>query len=319
MFNSVNSLLFIRPQGEFITKLLAMILLSCILTDTRAQQDVDSTALSETTYVPFKELDAHYGYLIRLQQKKDSLKYTLKHSIVMGIRHGRFIFPGYIKTDLDSLTGTDISAQTQQWILFAEYYYNEHWAWGAELGIHGVKRVQDIAPAGGGSMNINAAGGTNLNVALSGKYIWGNPGSALPSPSISATQRLELQDIEGKIDRINATNNKYMRKPRIYNSFSLGFTQTVLLKLKGNSNVTLSRKSYIQTVPTISAGLGVLSRISRCLQFDLGAKYVLSKAYNPSIGSVTSYSGFNIQLSMGFLFNTGYSRIKQQLISNDLK
>lgn len=284
-------------------------------TNAFAQGVKDSAKISASGYVPFKELESHFKNKLILQQKKDSLKFILRHRWAIGIRYGQFIVPGYVKADeLDPLTNTDIAAQRQQWVFYTEYYLSEHWAVGFDVGMHKVEQFQkkhQLVNSGG--ISVTAGGGMNLSILGNAKYIWGRPPSADYGLLASTNEKSDFIKVKEGIADANSTNNRRSRKLRFYNTFGAGVTQSALLKVKGNPLETLRKKSYMQTVPTAYLGLGIFSRLSRNLQVDLATKYVVSGSYDPTIGSVKSYSGFNVQLSIGILFNTKYQKIKREL------
>lgn len=287
---------------------LLLFFISCGCSVVKAQQRTDVMLQS---HHGDDELSRHHRYSLALQQKKDSLKFVLHRSVIVGVRYGQFIVPGYIKTDNDSLTGTDISASRQTWTLYGEYVASPHWAFGLDLTMHSVEQVQEVK-LNSGAIHVKGSGGKNFNMLFTGKYIWGKAGQ-WKNPNVDESHRLIF--MEKRIAALEQANNRSMRQFRWYTTFGGGLTQTVLLKVKGKPG-SLKKNNYKQAVPTVFIGAGAFSRISSYVIADLGFRYVVSKPYDPTIGGVTAYTGFTVQLSVGILLNNHYKKVKSQLIES---
>jgi hypothetical protein len=168
--------------------------------------------------------------------------------------------------------------------------------------------VQDISFASTG-VRIKGSGGSNISSFLYTKYFFGKTSSPVYNERLRNNNPYR-NDIRDSLLYISSVNNARMRRPRFYITAGAGLTQTVLLRIKGNST-SVKVKTYEQQVPSAMAGMGLSSRIHKRFMLDAGARYIISQSYEPAIGGVRSYTGYNFQLSLGYIFKAGFNDIKK--------
>ena len=118
-------------------------------------------------------------------------------------------------------------------------------------------------------------------------------------------------DIDDNIKtQINLIRMKLLANPKPYFMFGGGAVNTTLMKISGNSG-SISTRDYSQKKFSLTAGIGMFTRMGWRLTYDLSCKYVYSPHYSPTIGGLQSYSGVKIQLNIGYMYGGSFSKMKQ--------
>lgn len=298
-----GTILFNLPKQTHLVKLQKTAGLAALLS---TMLSTGTTALGQTK----GELAEHQQYLIRSQEKKDSLKFILKRRFIIGFQAGSFIMPGYAAGKEDNVTGVDLRKKKPVLGLSVEYYYSSRLSLGAELNFQGTERRIDNMANG-----FSEGGGMVIPIYLFTKYFITNP-VVRPyiKPGLKDLNPL-AQDVEGSLAEQNSINNIEMRRPRVYLLAGAGLVNTLLVKINGSmvNGSDPAVNAYRQTVPSGEVGVGIFSRIDKLISLDLAGKYILSTNYSPSIGGVRAYEGFKIEMRIGFIGNSGINSLKHKL------
>lgn len=144
-------------------------------------------------------------------------------------------------------------------------------------------------------------------------------GDGLFSENHKDKLKIQIEDLKNDVrfdidsnlkTRINLLRMKLLANPKPYFMFGGGAVNTTLMKISGSSE-SLSMKEYTQKKFSVTAGVGILTRMGWRVTYDLSCRYVYSPDYSPSIGGLHSYSGVKIQLNIGYMYGGSFSKVKQ--------
>lgn len=252
------------------------------------------TTKKNTSYITFFDQGISSEYYFNKE---------LKGNFVINFTTGTIFFPSSIKGEKDTKTNVDISNKKHAFGLALEYFMNGKDRIGAEFQFH---KLEKAISTKGNLNSIKISGGSGFIFTANTYYKWAI-GKGIYGKKYRQNLDDKIQSISNdilyKYDHTKIRNLKAIRKiePKPYLILGAGISNTTLVKVKGNPS-DIKQTYYKQNSLTVEPGIGVLCRLSKRLISDLSIKYFWNTDYSPSIGGLDSYSGFMIQLNVGFMF-----------------
>jgi len=230
---------------------------------------------------------------------------------VIGVALDLMIVPGFVKGEEDTKTKVDISDKHFVYGLFSEYFLSEKHRIGAEFHLHNLEKSISVR---NNSSSPTISGGAGFILSLFtyvkigiGPGIFSNKYRSKLSSQINSYNH-DLIDIDREA-RFRMLKTKIYAEPKPYLLLGIGGINTTLVKVNGKMdhvNIT----DYNQKKLAIEFGGGLLSRPGRRLNYDMSFKYIWSSNYSPSIGGLYGYSGFRLQLNIGYMMGPQFHTIK---------
>jgi hypothetical protein len=231
---------------------------------------------------------------------------------IMSFSFGYMMFPSYVIGPDDKRTKVNIPDKKFMFGFSMENFISEKIRIGMEM------QTCQLSQSSGNfsSQNISVGMGfvmsnyTCMKIGIGNGFYSGNYKDKLK------TQIEELKnDVGLNIDsniktRIDLIRMKLLANPKPYFMFGGGAVNTTLMKIHGSSG-SMSVNEYTQKRFSLTAGVGVLTRLGWRLTYDLSCKYVYSPDYSPTIGGLYSYSGIKVQLNIGYMYGGSFSKMKQ--------
>lgn len=224
----------------------------------------------------------------QLNKAHDSLKLIFKHRWVIGASYQQLFIPGYEKAKEDKVTGVDIAAHRNIWMLSLGYYVQEDTRVGIETGWQKTEQDHEASyDYNNGGVKIDGGGGVIMPLRI---YV---------KKDFHQAPRLREDDS--------------INKPHFYALGSAGIAYTKLVSVHGNTNVQLRESQYEQTPFIANLGAGVSQRIDKIVLAEFSFTYQLATNYDPAIGSVYAYSGFVLALHLGFIGNGKFKQVRNRV------
>jgi len=231
---------------------------------------------------------------------------------IMSFSFGYMMFPSYVIGPDDKRTKVNIPDKKFMFGFSMENFISEKIRVGMEM------QTCQLSPSTGNFSSQNMSVGMGFVMS---NYVCMKIGIGNGLYSGNYKDKLKIQIAELKNDvglnidsniktRIDLIRMKLLANPKPYFMFGGGAINTTLMKISGNSE-SISTKEYTQKKFSLTAGVGILTRMGWRLTYDLSCKYVYSPDYSPTIGGLYSYSGFNIQLNIGYMYGGSFSKMKQ--------
>lgn len=246
-----------------------------------------------------------------LAVKSDSVRRRLKNRFIISGSWGYFFIPDYAKGEADKNTGVDMAAVKKVLGINLEYFVGQKSRIGLELQWHSAPQKFNMTTNGSTSVSISAAGGNSI---LLFGYFKQTFCTLLSQNRLENKIRLLKTDSlnEGAVRSLNRASRKLHAIPRVYGILGAGIVSTNLLRVKGSGSPDNMRvKVYSQQPYAAEAGVGFFSRTGKHICIDLACKYIVSTNYSPEIGGLKSYTGFKLQLNVGWMLNAGFGRLKK--------
>ena len=278
---------------------------------------------------PIYEREWGYEKFDQWNRVKDKLYDQLLENAINGYRGNRIIslslgsmiFPSYVIGPNDKKTRVSIPDRKFVYGFSMENFISEKIRVGMEMQTH------QLAPSEGNfsSQNMSVGMGfiftnyTNIKIGI---------GNGLYSENYKNRLKIQIEELKKEVgldiddnikNRINLTRMKLLADPKPYFMFGAGAVNTTLMKIKGNGS-SMSMTDYTQKKFSLTAGVGIFTRMGWRLTYDLSCKYIYSPDYSPTMGGLYSYSGLKIQLNIGYMSGGSFSKMKQlyKKCSNDL-
>lgn len=231
---------------------------------------------------------------------------------IMSISLGYMIFPEYVIGPDDRKTKVSIPEKKFVFGFTMEDFLSQKIRVGMEMQTH------KLAPSMGNPASGSISGGmgfifsnyTFIKIAL---------GNGLYSEKYKERLKIQIDELgKGAIDidnnlkaQVNLLRTKLLADPKPYFMFGAGAINTTLMKISGSSSGNMSVKDYTQKKFSLTAGVGVFTRLGMRLTYDLSCRYVYSPDYSPTIGGLYNYSGFKLQLNIGYMTGQSFSNMKR--------
>ena len=210
----------------------------------------------------------------------DSLKRSLEGNSIVWLSYGNYFIP---EAEAVTETNTYFNMRNSHKVFSFgfDHFMTNQIAVGLELGFHAIKQTMDLS-----GTRIKGGGGLISTTTVQLKYFF--------SPIHFAPAR------------------------RLYMFFGSGFAQTVVVSINAtvdfsNPGKSPNPKIFLQSTSTINGGIGMIHRLSKYIAADLSMRYVHSYTYSPYIGSVRSFSPFQIDIKLGGVLHAGFRRAEKQL------
>jgi hypothetical protein len=193
---------------------------------------------------------------------------------------------------------------------------------GTEMTMNRTERFMSMT--GSTSVSINSSMGmilsnfTYLKWGLRGWYSEGykqRQWAAIRKLDDEIAKAEEIDDIEGGL--LTAKRNYFRTmlaaEPKPYLLFGVGAINTTLIRIKGSNASGIGSTDYSQQKFAVEGGFGMFTRVGKRLTYDFSAKYIWSPMYSPAIGGLERYSGFRLQLNIGYMSGMSFMRTRKML------
>lgn len=257
------------------------------------------------------------------KEMNDKLLDTYQGNTIFNITLGVTMIPEIFKSGEDLKSHISITERKFYFGIASENWISERHRIGTELTLNRTEKFTSLTGTST-SMGINAS----LGMILSNfTYLkWGLKGwysEAYKQRQWAAIHRLDediaraeaLDDIDAGL--LTAKRN-YFRKmlaaePKPYLLFGIGAINTTLVRIKGSNASGIGATDYSQKKFAIEGGFGMFTRMGKRLTYDFSAKYIWSPMYSPAIGGLERYSGFRLQLNIGYMSGMSFMRTRKML------
>lgn len=278
---------------------------------------------------PKYEKEWGYEKFDQWNRVKDKLYDQLLENAINGYRGNRIIslslgtmiFPSYVNGPNDKKTRVSIPDRKFVYGFSMENFISEKIRIGMEMQTHQLAKSEGNFS----SQNISVGMGfifanyTNIKIGI---------GNGLYSENYKNKLKVQIEDLKKEVGlaiddnlktRISMNRMKLLAEPKPYFMFGAGAVNTTLMKIKGNGS-SMSMTDYTQKKFSLTAGVGIFTRMGWRLTYDLSCKYIYSPDYSPTMGGLYSYSGLKVQLNIGYMSGGSFSKMKQlyKKYSNDL-
>jgi len=231
---------------------------------------------------------------------------------IMGISLGYMIFPSYVIGPDDKRTKVNIPDKKFMFGFSMENFISEKIRVGMEMQTCMLSQSSGNFSSQKMSvgMGLVFANYTSIKIGI---------GNGLYSGNYKNKLKIQIEELKNDVgfdlddhikSQINLIRMKLLANPKPYFMFGGGAVNTTLMKIHGSSG-SMSVNEYTQKRFSLTAGVGVLTRMGWRLTYDLSCKYVYSPDYSPTIGGLYSYSGIKIQLNIGYMYGGSFSKMKQ--------
>jgi hypothetical protein len=253
------------------------------------------------------------------RQKEKIYDYLFENAIneyrgnqIISVSFGYMLFPSYVIGPDDKKTKVNIPDRNFIFGFSTENFINEKVRIGMEM------QTNKLAQSTENFSSQNMSVGMGF-IFSNYSYIKIGIGNGLYSKNYKDKLKVQIEelkkepgfDIDSDIKtRISMIRTKLLANPKPYVMFGGGAVNTTLMKISGSSG-SMSKNDYTQKRFSLTAGVGIFTRMGWRLTYDLSCKYVYSPDYSPTIGGIYSYSGVKIQLNIGYMMGSGFSKMKQ--------
>ena len=231
---------------------------------------------------------------------------------IMSLSFGYMMFPSYVIGPDDKKTKVNIPDKNFMFGFSMENFISEKIRVGMEM------QTCMLSPSTGDFSSQNISVGMGF-VISNYTHIKIGIGNGLYSERYKDKLKVQIEDLKKEVGfdiddniktQINLIRMKLLANPKPYFMFGGGAVNTTLMKINGNSG-TITTRDYSQKKFSLTAGIGMFTRMGWRLTYDLSCKYVYSPNYSPTIGGLQSYSGVKIQLNIGYMYGGSFSKMKQ--------
>jgi hypothetical protein len=216
------------------------------------------------------------------QRLTDSLMRSSKGNSLLWFSYGNYFIP---ESEAVSETNTYFNMRSSHKVFSLEYDYflTNNLAAGIELGFHTIKQTTNMT-----GTRIKGGGGLVATGVIQLKYFF---------------------------KPLRASPNR-----RLYVFLGGGGAQTTAVSINAtidfnNPGRQPNPKVFTQTSNTINAGLGLYHRLNKWMAADLAVRYFHSASYSPYIGSVRSFSPFQVDIKLGGVLNGGFRRMEKKRLN----
>ena len=231
---------------------------------------------------------------------------------IMSLSFGYMMFPSYVIGPDDKRTKVNIPDKKFMFGFSMENFISEKIRVGMEM------QTCQLSQSTGNlsSQNMSVGMGFIMSNFTCMKIGIGN---GLYSGNYKDKLKIQIEELKNDVGlnidsniktRIDMIRMKLLANPKPYFMFGGGAVNTTLMKIHGDPG-SMSVSEYSQKRFSLTAGVGVLTRMGWRLTYDLSCKYVYSPDYSPTIGGLYSYSGIKIQLNIGYMYGGSFSKMKQ--------
>jgi hypothetical protein len=246
----------------------------------------------------------------------DRLLDSYQGNSIFSIPLGVTLIPGAFRSAPDNLTRISITDRSFYFGVSTENFITDRHRMGTEITLNRSEPFMSITGGVTASMGMILANFTYLKWGLNGLY----------SQQYKNRQWAAIHDLDRRIDKETdeidlgylESRRSYLRtllaaEPKPYLLIGVGAVNTTLIKIKGSQASGIGSTDYSQKKMAVEAGFGLFTRVSRRLTYDLSAKYIWSPKYSPYIGGLERYSGFRVQLNVGYMSGFGFMRNRKML------
>ncbi|MFT3738748.1 MAG: hypothetical protein QM786_08310 [Breznakibacter sp.] len=251
-------------------------------------------------------------YLVH-QQLLDNAMNEYRGNSIMSLTLSHMEFPSYVIGPTDGKTKVNIPDKQFLYGFTMENFITPRLRVGMEMQTH------KLAASTGNAATGNVSGGMGF-IFTNYSFLKFGIGDGLYSDSFKRRIRTQIEDLrDGAMNieyddnvrsRINLLRAKLLADPKPYFMFGAGAVNSTLMKIRG-SNSGMSVKEYTQKNFSMTAGVGVLTRVGYRLTYDFSCNYVYSPDYSPTMGGLYSYSGINFKLNIGYMTGQSFSKMRK--------
>ncbi len=254
------------------------------------------------------------------KELSDQLLDSYQGNSIFSIPLGVTLIPNVFRSGEDQKTHVSIIERKFYFGFATENYITDRHRMGTEMTLNRTENFMSIT--GTNSIAINASMGmiltnfTYLKWGLKGLYPEG-----YKRRQWAAIRQLD-EEIAKEADEIEAgfltSKRNFFRgllaaEPKPYLLLGVGAVNTTLIRIKGSQASGMGSTDYSQKKFAIEGGFGMFTRQGKRLTYDFCAKYVWTPRYSPYIGGLERYSGFRIQLNIGYMSGVSFMRMRHIL------
>ncbi|WPV64657.1 MULTISPECIES: hypothetical protein [unclassified Chitinophaga] len=257
--------------------------------------------------------------------KKELSDEMLDHyqgNTIFSIPLGVTLIPDGFRSGEDMKTRISITERKFFFGFATENFITDRHRIGNELTLNRTERFMSVT--GTNSISINSTMGmilsnfTYLKWGLKGIYSEGYKKRQWIKihqldDEIAASE--EVDDIETGLlmAKRNYFRTMLAAEPKPYLLFGVGAVNTTLIKVKGSDASGIGSTDYSQQKFALEGGFGMFTRVGKRLTYDFSAKYIWTPKYSPYIGGLERYSGFRLQLNIGYMSGVSFMRMRRIL------
>jgi hypothetical protein len=277
---------------------------------------------SETDYEWEIERLERYDKMYNHMRKElsDQLLDTYLGNKILSLTLGTTMIPGFYKGNEDLKTRINIAERKFFFGLSSENFITERHRIGLEIQMNRTERYMSVT--GSGSPYISAS--TGFILSNFSYFKWGLEG--IYSRQYKARQWAAIKSLDDEITKENdetelgylTARRSFLRgllaaEPLPYVMLGLGSINTTLIKIKGSQVSGINSTDYSQQLFALEGGVGIFTRMGKRISYDLSAKYLWSPRYSPEIGGLERYSGFRLQINIGYMTGPSFTRYRRIL------
>lgn len=256
------------------------------------------------------------------KEMNDKLLDSYQGNTIFSIPLGVTLIPDMFRSGEDLKSHVSITERKFYFGLATENWITDRHRIGTEMTLNRTERFMSIT--GTTSVGINASMGmilsnfTYLKWGLKGWYSEGykkRQWAAIHQLDDEIAKAEEIDDIESGL--LTAKRNYFRTmlaaEPKPYILFGVGAINTTLIRIKGSNASGIGSTDYSQQKFAVEGGFGMFTRVGKRLTYDFSAKYIWSPMYSPAIGGLERYSGFRLQLNIGYMSGMAFMRTRKML------
>jgi len=256
------------------------------------------------------------------KEMNDKLLDSYQGNTIFSIPIGVTLIPEMFKGAEDMKSHVSITERKFYFGIASENWITDRHRIGTELALNRTEKFMSMT--GGTSMSINASMGmilsnfTYLKWGLKGWYSEGykkRQWIAIRELDEQIAKAEEIDDTEAGLltAKRNYFRNMLAAEPKPYLIFGVGAINTTLIRIKGSQASGIGSTDYSQKKFAVQGGFGMFTRMGKRLTYDFSAKYIWSPMYSPAIGGLERYSGFRLQLNIGYMSGIAFMRTRKML------
>lgn len=256
------------------------------------------------------------------KEMNDQLLDSYQGNTIFSIPLGVTFIPNMFLSAEDQKSHISIPERKFYYGFATENWITDRHRIGTEMTMNRTERFMSIT--GSNSVSINSSMGMILSNFTYLK--WGLKG--LYSEGYKKRQWIKIHQLDEEIAAAEAIDDieagalvakrSYYRtmlaaEPKPYLLFGVGAINTTLIRIKGSDASGIGSTDYSQQKFAIEGGFGMFTRMGKRLTYDFSAKYIWSPKYSPYIGGLERYSGFRVQLNVGYMSGMSFMRTRKML------
>ncbi len=252
------------------------------------------------------------------KEMNDKLLDSYQGNTIFSIPLGVTLIPDMFKSGEDLKSHISITERKFYFGFASENWITDRHRIGTEMVLNRTQRFMSITGSINASMGMILSNFTYLKWGLKGWYSEGykqRQWAAIHQLDDEIAAAEAIDDIETGV--LTAKRNYFRTmlaaEPKPYLLFGVGAINTTLIRIKGSEASGIGSTDYSQKKFAVEGGFGMFTRMGKRLTYDFSAKYIWSPRYSPAIGGLERYSGFRLQLNIGYMSGMSFMRTRKML------